>query len=400
MHRPADLPGFAAAIDALRADLDAAAGPADVRHLTRIAAWARAFTALGYATAWVCPNPVAAVALAFGTFVRWAVLAHHTLHRGYDRLPGVPERFTSRGFARGWRRAVDWLDWLAPDAWRHEHNQLHHYHLNEDPGDPDLVEALVAWHGAVPRPVRWLLLAVYAVAWKPLFYAPNTLRLHLNAAARRRDPSAPQVRLGAPCLVNPLHPYGRRVWLRCWLPYAAWRFGVAPALFLPLGGWAWLSVLVNTLAAEAVTNAWAFLMIVPNHAGADLYRFDGPAWGKGEFYARQIAGTANYRCGGDGTDLLHGWLNYQIEHHVWPDLTLRQYRLAQPRLKAVCERYGVPYVQESVFRRFRKMAAIALGDAAMRRAARPGDREAARDDGGARGATSPGRRESAAAGGG
>jgi fatty acid desaturase len=370
MHSAIDLKGFAGAVDALRAELDADLGPADVRHLKRIAVYGRAWTAAGYATAWLFPNPFSAFALSFGTFIRWAVLAHHTLHRGYDRIPGVPRRFTSRGFARGWRRAVDWLDWLAPDAWRHEHNLLHHCRLNEDPGDPDLVEALVEWHGPLPRFIRWLLFALYTVAWKPLYYAPNTLRLHLNAAARLRDPSAVGVRLGAPCLANPFHPYGRQVWLRCWVPYAVWRFGVAPALFLPLGWWAWMSVLVNSLLAEAVTNAHAFLMIVPNHAGDDLYRFDGPVkGGKGEFYVRQIVGTANYRCGGDGTDLLHGWLNYQIEHHVWPDLTLRQYQRVQPRLKALCEQFGVPYVQESVFRRFRKLMAIAMGSAAMKRAA-------------------------------
>jgi fatty acid desaturase len=368
MDQPVDLHGFAKAVDAIRADLDADLGPADIGHLKRIAALARASTFFGYATAWLSPNPVSIFALAFGTFIRWAVLAHHTLHRGYDRCPGVPPRFTSHYFARGWRRAVDWLDWMVPEAWRHEHNLLHHCHLNEDPGDPDLVEALVQWHGPLPRFLRWVLMAVYAVAWKPLFYAPNTLRLHLNAAARRRDPSAPAVDLGAPCLVNPFHSYGLRVWFWCWLPYASWRFGVAPALFLPLGVWAWLSVLVNTLAAEALTNAHAFLMIIPNHAGPDLYRFDGPVRsGKGEFYVRQIVGTANYRCGGDTVDLLHGWLNYQIEHHVWPDLTLRQYQRAQPRMKAVCERFGVPYIQESVFRRFRKMMAIALGDGVMKR---------------------------------
>jgi fatty acid desaturase len=84
-----------------------------------------------------------------------------------------------------------------------------------------------------------------------------------------------------------------------------------------------------------------------------------------------VVGSANYRCGGDATDLMHGWLNYQIEHHVWPDLTLLQYRRAQPRLKALCERHGVPYAQESVFRRFRKMAAIAVGRARMRRVGGP-----------------------------
>jgi fatty acid desaturase len=362
-----DLKRFSAEIDQLRAELDAELGPDDFKHLKKMEWWGRSWTAVGYAVAWLCPNPLSIFALSFGHFIRWAVLAHHTLHRGYDRAPGVPRRYTSQGFARGWRRVVDWLDWIAPEAWRHEHNLLHHCRLNEDPGDPDLVEALVEKFGPLPRPTRWLLLAIYSVAWKPLYYGPNTLRLYLNAAGRRRPPAA-AVPYGDLSVMNPLHPYGRQVWLRCWLPYAAWKFGVVPALFLPLGWWAWLSVLINSLLAEALTNFHSFVMIVPNHAGDDLYRFDAPVSdGKSEFYLRQIVGSANYRCGGDGNDLLHGWLNYQIEHHVWPDLTLRQYQRAQPRLKALCAKYGVPYVQESVFRRFWKMVAISMGDGKMKR---------------------------------
>ena len=360
-----DLKRFGADVDQLRAELDANVGPADVRHLHKIARWSRVWTAIGYATAWVCPNPIAVFALSFGIFIRWAVLAHHTLHRGYDRCPGLPHWRTSQGFARGWRRFVDWFDWMTPEAWRHEHNLLHHCRLNEDPGDPDLVEAVVDRHGPRSRIVRIALTALYAVSWKPLYYGPNTLRLYLDADARRRGRPA---RADDVSLLNPLGAYGWQVILRSWLPYAGWKFGVMPALFLPLGGWAWLSVLINSLLAEALTNFHGFLMIVPNHAGEDLCRFDGPVKnGKGEFYLRQILGSANYRCGGDANDLLHGWLNYQIEHHVWPDLTLRQYQLAQPRLKALCEHYGVPYVQESVFRRFRKMVAIATGSERMKR---------------------------------
>jgi fatty acid desaturase len=362
-----DLDRFCTDLDRLRADLNADRGPDDLRHLRRIERIGRAWTAIGYATAWLCPNPLAAIALSLGAFVRWAVIAHHVLHRGYDRVPGVPFRHTSRGFAHGWRRCLDWLDWIDPDAWRHEHNVLHHAHLNEDPGDPDFVEALVTAYGPRRRAARWLLIALYAVAWKPLFYGPNTLRLYLDACRRRgREPAS---------ALNPLGAYPVQVVLRCWLPYPAWRFGVVPALFLLLGPWAWLSVLVNSLLAEALANAHAFLMIVPNHAGEDLWRFGGPVrGGRGEFYVRQIVGSANYRCGGDGNDLLHGWLNYQIEHHVWPDLTLRQYQRAQPRLKSLCAQYGIPYAQESVFRRFRKMIAIALGDRVMQQAARAGQR--------------------------
>jgi hypothetical protein len=56
----------------------------------------------------------------------------------------------------------------------------------------------------------------------------------------------------------------------------------------------------------------------------------------------------------------------KIEHHVWPDLSMKQYQKAAPRLKAICEHHGVPYVQESVFERLRKTVDIMVGKTTMR----------------------------------
>ena len=64
-------------------------------------------------------------------------------------------------------------------------------------------------------------------------------------------------------------------------------------------------------------------------------------------------------------DFSHGWLNYQIEHHVWADLSMLQYQKAQPQLKAICAKYGVPYVQENVFERLRKTVDIMVGNTFM-----------------------------------
>jgi fatty acid desaturase len=97
-----------------------------------------------------------------------------------------------------------------------------------------------------------------------------------------------------------------------------------------------------------------------------LYRFTTPVANRNEFYVRQIIGSANYRCGSDLNDFLHGWLNYQIEHHLWSDLSMRQYQQVQPRVKALCEKYDIPYVQQSVFRRFVKLWKILLGVESMR----------------------------------
>ena len=43
-----------------------------------------------------------------------------------------------------------------------------------------------------------------------------------------------------------------------------------------------------------------------------------------------------------------------------------QYQKAAPKLKAICEKHGVPYVQENVFVRLQKTVDIMVGKATMR----------------------------------
>lgn len=363
--RGMDVAGFCAAIERLKADTYRRIGPADFAHLRRIERVGRLATLGGYATAWIIPNPATALLLSLGQFTRW-LLAHHILHRGYDRVPGIPARYTSRGFARGWRRFVDWFDWLLPDAWDHEHNVLHHYHTGED-ADPDVAERHLEFLRRLRAP-RWLKVAVIAVVactWKIIYYAPNSLRV-LDPESRKRLRHAEIVSLTVGSVIDIRRPAVRRLWLSCYLPYAAWHFGLVPLLFLPLGPAAVWCVLVNKLLAEALTNAHAFLVIAPNHTADDLYRFAFHYDRKEEFYATQVLGSANYRCGGEVVDYLSIWLNYQIEHHLIPDLPMRQYTRIQPEVKRLCAEHGIPYRQESVFRRFGRMLDVAVGKTSMR----------------------------------
>ena len=62
---------------------------------------------------------------------------------------------------------------------------------------------------------------------------------------------------------------------------------------------------------------------------------------------------------------MHGFLNYQVEHHCWPRLSMLSYQKAAPQLKAICEKHGVPYVRESVWVRLRKTLAIMVGTSSM-----------------------------------
>ena len=76
---------------------------------------------------------------------------------------------------------------------------------------------------------------------------------------------------------------------------------------------------INLLLGDVITNIHSFICIVTNHAGEDMYRWRTHAKPlSGAFYIRAIVSSANYSAGNDYIDVLHGWLNYQAEHHCFP----------------------------------------------------------------------------------
>ncbi len=344
--RQVDLEAFYGELRALGQEIEADLGEDDLAHLRKMERWGRACTVAGAALAGFAPNPVAAALLALGRSTSW-LLMHHVGHRGYDRVPNVPPKYTSKLFARGKRRFLDWADWQLPEAWIYEHNVLHHSFTGEDT-DPDIIERNTESFRAMglPRSIRHATMALLALTWRFSYYAPKTLRALRSKGGKDE-------------------PHLRELLLRCYAPYAFLQFVVFPALYLPFGPWAAFSAWSNSVLAEALCNLHTFIVVGPNHSGDDLYRFDGRARSKAEMALRQVVGSVNYTTGSDLNDYLHLFLNYQIEHHLWPDVPMRQYQKVQPRVRAICEKYGVPYVQESVFARVRKMWSIAIGDTAM-----------------------------------
>ena len=364
-----DSEGFARELDALRVEMESQVSEEDFAHLRKLERWGRACTAIGYATAWLGPNPLSAVALSLGNTARWTIVVHHVSHKSMDKVPGIPERYTSRVFAQGKRRMLDWFDWMLPAAWRREHDVLHHFHTGEL-ADPDVVEenARIVRDANIPKALKYVAVAFYAATWKITYYAPNTFQILKRAEQRRARRGGTEEARGEEMYLAVLDPrtaVGREFWARCILPYGLGRFVAIPAAFLPLGPWAAFSVWANSVAAEALTNVHTFAIIAPNHAGDDVYRFDTPAKGRAELYVRQVAGSANYATGGDVRDFLQGFLNYQIEHHLFPTLSPRKYQQMQPRVKAICAKYGVPYVQQSVFRRVKKLVDVMVGNTSM-----------------------------------
>lgn len=300
---------------------------------------------------------VAALLISTGNVSRWANVAHPILHGAYDKVPGIPYKYTRKGFATGSRRYLDWLDWIKPEAWSYEHNIMHHYHLGEK-DDPDNVELNTQWiaKSKMPMWVRYLVIYAFAGTWKFTYYAPNTLRI-LDNKKRKKEEKLEINHLEW----NPKKENGFELWMDYILPYAAIKFIIIPALFIPLGIGAVFNTLIIVLMAEYFANLHSFLVIVPNHSAEDIYMFNEPHKGEGEFYLRQIMGSVNYNTGSDLIDFAHGWLNYQIEHHLFPNLPLSQYQKMQPIVKGICKKHNLEYRQESVFKRIKMSVELMVG---------------------------------------
>ena len=345
----------------------------DYQHVLKMQRWSRAFTLSGFFLIYVITaleatsglsslafwsmGVIAAILVGVGNVGTWANVAHPVLHAAYDKVPCIPKEFTKSGYARGKRRYIDWLDWIKPEAWEYEHNIMHHYHLGED-DDPDNVERNMQWliQSNTPMWLRRLFVYIFAATWKFTYYAPNTLRILENKERRKRkEPELTDYEM------SPFTKNGAELWKNYYLPYGVVRFILLPLLFLPLGTGAVWSAFIILVMAEAYANLHSFLVIVPNHSAGDIYQFSEPHKSQGEFYLRQIMGSVNYNTGSDWIDFLHGFLNYQVEHHLFPNMPLSYYQKMQPLVKEVCRKHNLEYRQESVFKRINMTVDLMIG---------------------------------------
>ena len=47
-----------------------------------------------------------------------------------------------------------------------------------------------------------------------------------------------------------------------------------------------------------------------------------------------------------------GNLSHQIEHHLFPDLPSNRYQEIAPRVRALCEKYDLPYTTGPLYRQY------------------------------------------------
>ncbi len=116
-------------------------------------------------------------------------------------------------------------------------------------------------------------------------------------------------------------------------------------LFPALTGPLFLSTLTANATANLVRNIWAYSIIFCGHFPTGVATFTEAECedeSRGHWYVRQMMGSANI-TGSKLFHILSGNLSHQIEHHLFPDLPARRYPQIAGEVKALCEKYGLPY---------------------------------------------------------
>jgi len=234
---------------------------------------------------------------------------------------------------------------ISFETWTSKHN-AHHAHTNEVENDPDIDHPLLAFtpeQAAERRGLRrWLVryqarlyffLAMGATigfrydAWRHLLFDKD---------ARSRKLELTLV------IVNTI----------CWL--------VVPSILLGPGRWLPLFLVQQLLLGVYMASVFA-----PNHKGMPLIRGEKPS-----FLEQQVMTSRNV-SGGPIVDFLYGGLNFQIEHHLFPNLARKHLPACRDMVRAFCTEIGLPYEEENVIESYRSLLTEleAVGRAEMPHAA-------------------------------
>jgi fatty acid desaturase len=299
-------------------------GESDARYIRsiiqfhrRLGAMSRALLVVGSRNkaAWV----LGTAGLSVAKIVENMEIGHNVLHGQWDWM-NDPNIHSST-----W----DWDTASPAAAWKHSHNFVHHTYTNVIGKDNDVGYEIMRIDPRQP--------------WKPVYLAQPLYNVLLMAlfewGVAVHDLDFEKIRKGEKPksqVLDELKAIGvkaRRQILKDYVAYPA------------LSGKGWKQTLWADVTANIVRNLWSHAIIFCGHFPDQTYMFtedEVADESRGAWFVRQLIGAANI----DGSDFFHfmsGNLSFQVEHHLYPDLPSSRYKQIAPRVKEVCEKYGLPY---------------------------------------------------------
>ncbi|WP_067534875.1 fatty acid desaturase family protein [Nocardia crassostreae] len=330
---PEDVEAIGAELDAIRREIESSRGEADARYIRRVIRLQRALEISGRGVLFFSLFPpawLAGVAL-LGTakIIENMEIGHNVMHGQWDWMNDPEIHSTS------W----EWDNAGPAEHWKITHNFLHHKYTNVLGMDDDIGYGLLR----VTRDQRWtpfyLGQPVYNLLLQMFFeYGVAIQHLELGKVAKKKwakdSPEWQQFDADRKLVLKKI---GKQV-------------GKDYLLFPLLTGPAFFGTLTANLAANVMRNVWTNAVIFCGHFpdGAEKFtRGDVDSETQGEWYLRQMLGSANI-SGGKLMHFMTGNLSHQIEHHLFPDLPSNRLAEIAVRVRAMCDKYDLPYTAGSL----------------------------------------------------
>jgi fatty acid desaturase len=324
-----DVEALGRELDAIRADIEESRGERDARYIRRSIQLQRALVVGSRIVLMASRNKYAWVAgtamLGAGKIIENMELGHNITHGQWDWM-NDPEIHSTE-----W----EW-DTTAPSVqWKKSHNFIHHKYTNIVGMDDDVGYGIVR----VTRDQHWapwmIGNPIYNMLLGTLFeWGVAAHGLELNKV-RRHEKSWAEVRKDLRIIAKKV---GKQV-------------GKDYIVFPALAGPGWKRTLQANAVANLIRNYWSYAVIFCGHFpdGAEKFtKEEFEAETQAEWYLRQMLGSANFRAG-KVLAFMSGNLCYQIEHHLFPDLPSNRYAEISERVKALCDKYDLPYTTGSLW---------------------------------------------------
>jgi fatty acid desaturase len=239
---------------------------------------------------------------------------------GHQQIAATKAGNTAVGLIAG-----NLLTGLSIGWWVDKHNR-HHANPNREDHDPDISEGVLAFTASAAANRRGRLAKAItrnqAFLFFPLLLLEG-LNLHVASVTHLLGKSSGRLRRTEIALLT-LHGIG----------YLGGVFVLLP----PLQALAFMAV------HQAVFGFYMGCSFAPNHKGMPII----PAAEKLDFLRRQVLTSRNVR-GGWFVDQLLGGLNYQIEHHLFPNMPRGNLRRAQRLVREYCADHRITYTETGLF---------------------------------------------------
>ncbi len=204
--------------------------------------------------------------------------------------------------------------------WQYKHD-LHHRYCNDETRDPDMNAFFLKLYesDARERPawVNWVIRNQAVLLWVLVLFH-NFEFQRMSWVYTHQNP----VRCRAERVLIPLH--------------------VLTYLVIPIAILGWQMTLTNYIISGMISGVILAKLFAINHIGMPSVPSDHGL----SFLEQQVITSRNVVVPALFDDYFGG-LHYQIEHHLFPWVSIDRYRAASPIVKAFCQEHGIAYVEEN-----------------------------------------------------